>query len=164
MKVKPEDLKTVTVRVSSTFHELMEDEYRVKVDKVNLVRTKRSCEECLCGYPFTHVKWEVVAHPDWNVEVEPRQDGKMQILVPGRVQWFRRGWVRGLAESWTEEVLKKDSDGTETLGAFGFDETVLRELCEDWHIAECFRESFREGLLSGLREAWRKAQEALAEA
>lgn len=165
MKVKPEDLKVVTVRVSSTFHELMEDEYRVKVDKMTVVIPKRSCcGECLCGYPYGHVKWEVVGHPDWVVETYPRSDGKMMLLVPGRGEWFGRGVSKGLDESWTEEVLKNDSDGTGSLGAFGYDETTLREMCEDWHIAGCFRESFRQGLLAGLREAWSKAQDALTEA
>lgn len=164
MKVKPEDLKVVTVRVSSTFHDQMEDTYRVRMDQVNFVRPKNYCRECLCGYPYGHVKWEVVGRPDWEVEVEQRSDGKMQILVPGGVEWFRRGRARGRAESWSAEVLSGDSDGTGSLGAFGFDETVLREMCDDLHVADCFRESFRRGLLTGLREAWDKAQDALAEA
>lgn len=164
MKVKPYELKVVTVLVRSTFHD-MYDKYRVRVDEWNVLKPKYVCRDngCLCGYPFgIHARWEVVGYPEWQVEYDKDGDGNIRILVPGRIEWFRRGKARGLEEWWDEETLVNDEDGTATLEAFGFDSHSQRQMCDENHVPDFFREDYLYGLHVGLKEAWRTAQEELA--
>lgn len=166
MKVKPYELKVVTVKVTSTFHPEMHDEYRVKVDEWNVVKPKYICHDngCQCGYPLgSHTNWEVVGYPDWPVECDETSDGQMiRVLVPGRGNWFRCGKYRGLSEWWDEDTLINDESGTASLEAFGFDGHTQRQMCEEAHVPEFFREDYLYGLLIGLKEAWKAAREELA--
>ena len=153
-------MKKVYVYSKSTFHEHLMDRYRVDVDELNYRRKDGGCgsKGCVCGYPLgRHVEWGVVGHPEWTVEVEESPSGGIVILVPGNRCWFERGRDKGLKEWWPDEVLEDKSQTDGSLYEFGFDSTTESELCDEFHVPECFRKSFLEGLLAGLQAAWRDA-------
>ena len=41
--------------------------------------------------------------------------------------------------------------------AMKMDTTAERELCDEFQVPECFRDSFLDGLLYGLQASWRNA-------
>ena len=152
-------MKKIYVYSKSLFHEHLMDRYRVDVDEWNYRSKDGGCgaKGCKCGYPLEHVEWGVVGHPDWTVEVDESLSGGIVILVPGERCWFKRGKWKGLQEWWPDDVLDDKSKTDGSLYEFGMDTTAECELCDEFHVPECFRKSFLEGLLAGLQKAWRDA-------